>query len=246
MRNALVLFAFLGSMFANTARAEPAKGASVRDEARSNAFGIGLDAYFDDGEQSIERINSGGGDLVEGRNDIGNEGMVLGAGLAVSLSYMRTIADRVSLGGSLRLLGAYAYELEDRDDDPVEIGKLLELAPAAQYLLPITRDLGVAFVGQLGLAVLLPSSELADRIDTLQAQGFDTSGTPRLGIVSGLSVGTRHAYNDWLALRADLGWLWEKLFLLDASAQSGGLRGEDSWTVEWTRVRLHLGAELMF
>lgn len=232
--------------FTKPAHAEPEAGASGAAEPRTSSFGIGFDLYFDDGEQSIERINSGGGDLVEGRNDIGNEGMVLGAGLGLALSYMTQVEDRISLGGSLRLLGSYSYELDERDDSAVELGQLFELAPAVQYLLPITTDLGVAFVGQLGLAVLLPASDLSERIEALQAQGFDASKGPRPGFVGGLSVGMRYAYNDWLALRGDLGWLWQKLFLLDTSAESGGLRGEESWTVEWTRVRLHFGTELLF
>lgn len=223
-----------------------ARAESSEPSERTHTLGVGLDAYFDDGAQSIERLNTGGGDLVEGRRDIGNEDEVLGAGLGVALTFLTRVHERFSAGASLRLLGSYSYQLDEDEDEVVELGQLVELSPTAQYLLPITEDLQVAFMGQVGLALVFPAGELADRIEALEAQGFDTSVSPRVGVIGGASVGLRHTYNDWLAFRGDLGWFWQTLFLLNTSAESGGLRGEDNWDVHWTRARLHLGAEVSF
>ena len=219
---------------------------AAAQQPRTNAFGAGLELYVDSGTQSIRRVNSGGGDLIEGDTDVSNDGMLLGANVGLAFSLLHELEPRIWFGGSLRLLGAYAYKPDRDGADAIELGQLLELAPELQYLLPITDQLGVAFSAELGLALLFPSGDLDRRIQTLDAQGFNVTGLPRLGIVGGPQIGLRYAYNAWLAARADIGYLWEKLFLVDASAESGGLRGEESWDVSWTRLRLHVGAELLF
>lgn len=214
--------------------------------ARTSSFGAGFDWSFDSGQQNVRQINSGGGDLVDGHSDISNDSVILGGGVALNFWFMTELAPRLSFGGDLRFLGTHGYTLDQDENNPIDLGQLLEIGPRLQYLLPITDDFGIALGGEVALAVLFPGRDLGRRIDTLDAQGFDTTSLPRLGFLFGPQVGARHMVNDWLAVRADLGYLWEWLFLLNTSAESGGLRGEEEWDVDWTRVRIHLGAELMF
>lgn len=232
---------------AETSEAETEPTADVlpaQRRERNSSLGVGIDAYFDSGEQEVQRINSGGGNLVEGRTDMSNDGFLLGSDLALVVWWMTEIHDDVQLGAGLRLLGSYAYELDG--GDTVKLGQTLELGPRAQYLLEITERLGITFGLEADLMLIFPGSDLSDRIDALDAQGFDTTGAPRLGFLIGPQIGVRYIGSEWIALRADLGWLWAKVFLVDATAESGGLRGEEQWTADWTRWRLHLGTELMF
>jgi hypothetical protein len=238
------------------ATAPPARSTQVDTEdvpaptpptgARTSSFGAGFDWFFDSGEQTVQQVNSGGGDLVEGRSDISNDSVILGGGIALNFWFMTEIASRLSFGGNLRFLGTHGYTLDSDEDNPIDLGQMLELGPRLQYLLPITDRLGLAIGGEVALALLFPGRDLGRRIDTLAAQGFDVTGLPRIGFLFGPQVGARYGLSEWLAVRADLGYLWEWLFLLNTSAESGGLRGEEEWDVDWTRVRIHLGAELMF
>lgn len=220
--------------------------------ARTSSFGAGFDWFFDSGQQNTRQVNMGGGNLSEGHNDISNDGVILGGGVALDFWFMTEVASRLSLGGSLRFLGTQGYELDDGQDDPlnlgpvIDLGQMIEVGPRLQYLLPITSDFGIAFGGELALALVFPGRDLGRHIDSLDGAGFNTTGLPRLGFLFGPQVGPRYVVNDWLALRVDLGYLWEWLFLLNSSAEVGGLRGEEVWDTDWTRVRIHLGAELMF
>lgn len=220
--------------------------------ARTSSFGAGFDWFFDSGQQNVRRVNTGGANLSETHDDISNDGVILGGGVALNFWFMTEVASRLSLGGSLRFLGTHGYELDEGQNDPlnlgpvIDLGQFLEIGPRLQYLLPITDDFGIAFGGEVALAIAFPGRDLGRHIDTLDAQGFDTTNLPRLGFLFGPQVGARHMLNEWLAVRADLGYLWEWLFLVNASAEVGGLRGEEAWDTDWTRVRIHLGAELMF
>ncbi|MDH5675991.1 MAG: hypothetical protein OEZ06_27965 [Myxococcales bacterium] len=216
------------------ADADKAKDASARDSSLS----LGLDAYSDDVSQSLEQVNTGGG----GRGDAEGSSEDLFAG---HLALRTLFAPKIRVGGLLRYYGDYRYTI-DNDRDPRSLGQLLELTGQGEYVLGITDDLDAHIGAELGLALLFPGGDLKSRLDALDAMDFSTLPGPRLGYVIGPQAGVQYRFLPWLALRGELGLLWQQLFLIDSSAERGGLEGSFSWRLDLIRLRLGAALVLLF
>lgn len=201
---------------------------------------LGLDLYFDDGT-SNEQFTAGQVSDSE-TDDLSSDGLFAG-----SATFLSRVLEHVRVGGTFRYFGSYSYARdEDEDADPVELGQLMELTGRAEYLVPLVESLELVGGVEAGLALLIPAGRLADEIDSLQNQGYDTWSVPRIGYVIGPQLGARYMLAEWLALRGDVALQWQRLILLDSHAEAGGVEGERDWTVDWMRVRAGIAAEVVF
>jgi hypothetical protein len=221
---------------------------SASAQERPFAAGLGVHLYFDDGERETQSTNTGGSFLDEERQDIGGD-----TWLAGETWMMVHVIEKLRVGGGLRYFGSYSYcfdddeNCEDSDGNEGEgftLGKLLEVFARAELIFPLTPKFDLLVGAEVGLPVLFPGGEFGDEVDGLDAMGWSTSDGPRLGYVLGPFVGTRFGLEPWLALRGDIGVMWEKVFLLDSTAQSGATRSDLDSSVDWFRVRITLGPEV--
>ena len=222
--------------------------ASASAQERPFAAGLGLNMYFDDGERERTSTNTGGAFLDNERTDIGSNSLLSG-----EVWMMAHLTEKFRVGGGLRYFGSYSYCLDDdenctdgdnNDGEGLALGKMLEIFARAEVIFPLTPDLDLLLGADVGLPLLFPGGEFGDEVDALDAMGWSTSDGPRLGYVLGPFVGARYSFEPWLAMRGDIGLMWEKVFLLDSTAQSGQTRADIDDSINWLRVRITLGPEV--
>ncbi|TVQ96773.1 MAG: hypothetical protein EA398_15480 [Deltaproteobacteria bacterium] len=155
-------------------------------------------------------------------------------------------ADRgFAWGGSVLHRGNWVLR-EDDGDGRRTYGTLVEWMGLAEYRIaplgPVTVVAGV----RGGLVTLFPGDDLRDRIDELEDQGSSVWSGPRLGVVAGPQVGARYRLASRLALRADVGLTWSRVWLQRVSDTAAGVDIRRHAHVNAMRSRMALGLEVSF
>lgn len=146
-----------------------------------------------------------------------------------------------------RMGGALGYGANyDLNNQDLLIGQLVTVDYRLEWSAPLTAKLFILGQPRVAASLVIPGGMLADRISEYQAAGYDTWGGPRYGFLFGLEAGVRYQTNDWLSLRATVGYGWGMHFLLDSKAEGATVSGSHSWQVQASRVSGNLGIEAAF
>jgi hypothetical protein len=134
----------------------------------------------------------------------------------------------------------------DLNNDDLLIGQLLDLQYVAEFSAPLSDKFSILGAPRGGLALVIPSGILQERIDSNQQAGYDTWSGPRYGFLLGFNAGVRYKVAPWFSLRATIGYSWTMLFLLDSKAEGATVSASQSWQVQASRVNGVLGVEMNF
>lgn len=217
-----------------------AHASPLHAEDRKQALVLMVDAYADGATDSRSR--------KVGELPVDDEDTEVGRGpaFALSLSYLRVVADSMRVGGTFRYLSAYSFEPDDEEsqDGKQELGELMEVAAKFEYALGLTDKIDAILGVEMGIAVLLAGGDLNDELNTLEGEGFNVWGTPRLGLLAGPELAIGYELSDWLSARAGVALLYNKFYLYDASTDDD--IGEVSRTFTLMRLRTGVGLEARF
>lgn len=185
-------------------------------------LGLGGELFYDNGEIDREERISLQRDTTETAytNDFYASG---------SLWVLLPLADSFRFGGGFTYYGSYAYipDNADEDDDNPEVvlGPLMEITGRFEWLLPLEGDFDLILGAHAGLALLIPDEDFEAEIESLQNQNVSVAGpaVPRLGYVVGPVVATRWRVHEMLAIRSDLAFFWEQIFLFQTEDNVNGV-----------------------
>jgi len=230
----------LGWLAAATVLASLAHATPAQADERKQALTLMVNTYWDGANDARSRAI---GDLPTENEDLDVE---RGPAFGLSVGYLRTLASSVRAGGTFRYLSVYRFKLEDDEDDvgDQELGEYLEVVGNLEYAIDMADKLDVILGVEMGLAMILAGGELDDELNTLEEQGYNIWGMPRLGLVAGPELAVAYELNEWLSARAGVALLYTKLFLYDASTDDDV--GEASRTFTLTRLRTAVGLEARF
>lgn len=206
-----------------------------------------LEPYFDDITDVRSRKVYGMESLQDDEREIDES---RSPAVSVSATFMAPINRLIRLGGGFRYMSSYRYEIDPPEDDPnaepVEenLGRMIELYGRAEVLIPLVEKLDLVPVLELGLPLLFPGGELQRELDAAEAQGFNVSSAPRLGILVGGDLVVRYSFATWFAVRGGVGIRYERLFLYNASTDDNG--GEMSRHMNVLRFKPTVGVEFGF
>jgi hypothetical protein len=155
------------------------------------------------------------------------------------LGFLERVAERVRVGGALGYLGNYEAGNE-------LLGQMLTLDMRVEFALPVAPKWAIIGTPRFGASMIIPGGILAREINDLQSFGFDTWSGPRFGFLVGGDVGARFGLNDWLSVRATVGYAWFITLLLNSYGGDSEFPGAVSWTAQASRLNGNIGLEVAF
>lgn len=217
-------------------KSEPASPSAAPDcGSPSRKWSVFLDGGFRWDTGNSARRDQIGQDVTDQNDAVNSLGPMFQLGLMVRQSpYFR-------MGGALGYGANY-----DLNNDDLLIGQLITVDYRMEWSAPLTGKLFILGAPRVAASLIIPGGVLADRISEYQAAGYDTWGGPRYGFLFGLDAGVRYQTNEWLSLRATVGYGWGMHFLLDSKAEGQTVSGSHSWQVQASRVSGNLGIEAAF
>ena len=220
-----------------------------QSQAQDHAVGVGFGLYADDGElDGTERVAV----RAPESQDRTFEADTL---TSFSLWYMRPLTSSLRWGGGLRYYGAYDIVDEVPDDteeddlpEPQGFGTLADLYVQMEWHTPLVEGLPLEFVlgTQLGFNVLFPGGALQEEIDELKEQNVGVFDGPRVGFLFGPQVGVRYQALKLVAVRADVGARYNRLFIFSTSEEVDGVAFAKEWNLNILRYDFSLGVEVTF
>ncbi len=147
-------------------------------------------------------------------------------------------------GPGLRILGRYSASVDNQE--PYELGFLTQAFVAGEFVLPLPSKFDLLLGGRAGLGLLFPGGEFKEEINRLRAEGVGVWSVPRVGWLAGINAGTRWKFAERVALRGDLNYGLEQLFLFATHQNVDGLSFAKSWSTYTMRFGLTLGLEVSF
>lgn len=174
-----------------------------------------------------------------------DEGFKYGRGfLSGSAWLLFPESSRFRWGPGLRILGRYSASIENQE--PFELGFLTQAFVAGEFSLPLASKFDLLLGGRAGFGLLVPGGDFKAEINRLRAQGVGVWGVPRVGWLAGLNAGTRWAFSKRVALRGDLNYGLEQLFLFATHQNVDGLSFAKTWSTYTMRFGLTVGLEVSF
>jgi len=212
-----------------SSKAKP--GAASAEAAKAAwAIGIGPALYTDKFERTTQDSNSIGGPQAPQRDEYGTSTVVNG-----SVWLLHRLVPDVRVGGVLRWYGEYAG-VDDGND--TTFGQLFDLAAHGEYLIDaVWRDFGVLFGARLGGTVLFPSGPGLDDDPNIDGPRFGFFGEPLIGV--------RWVLLPKLALRADTGVKFGRIYLYDTGQTIGDVRTSTYSHLDHFQVQWGFGLEFM-
>ncbi len=219
--------------------AHPATAAA---QAR-DVIGVGASFFFEDSQLDAEE------QLSVQVNDESFE-YVSDGFLSGSLYYLSAWNENLRLGGGIQYFGTYIAEEVpeeelDEDEEPptYELGTLVELRAMIEYLFPAgVFDLGIGAVA--GVPILFPDGDFKEEIERLQDEQAGVWNVPRIGFLVGPRISGIYHYSEYLSFRADIGIVWERIWLFNTSEEVQGTPFSKTWTSKILRTEFSLGLEV--
>lgn len=169
------------------------------------------------------------------------------------LVYLNALAPNARVGGGISYFGSYEADQipgEDQNQDDVttvEYGQLLNLFGRAEWMIPFLDRFHFILAAQVGVNLLFPDGsrdgDLRREIRDMKDDEISVFGGPRLGVDLAPILGFRWTIDDRLALRADFGIHWQRLFLLNVSDTVNGVDFRRNWTAKILRYNIGVGLE---
>jgi len=176
-----------------------------------------------------------------GLNQNNNNDEINSLGPMVTLGVLSRVSDVWRVGGAFGYGGNW-----DLNNSNQLLGQLLTADFRLEAGTQVADHFWLFAQPKVGLTSIIPGGILQDRITANQQFGFDTWSGPRWGFLIGADAGGRYMLNDWLSLRATVGYAWTMSFLLDSHASSPQVSASQTWQVQASRLSGNLGLEASF
>lgn len=206
--------------------------------------GTGLGFYFENSRLEGEETRES--QTTDQSYDYSADNLLRG-----SLWFLKAISgNRVRVGGGLAYFGAYEGMREPEEDEEAdeieayEYGQMVTPFARGEWLIPFLDRFQLALGAQAGLTVLFPDGEFRREIDDMKDQDISVFGGPRFGVDLAPRVGTRWQIDERLALRADFGVHWQRIFMLNVDDSVEGVDFSRDWTLKVLRYDLGLTMEV--
>lgn len=208
------------------------------------AVGVSAALYFEDTDLNRdERIAV---QKEQSSQAYSSEGFLTG-----SVWFLYPLSDRIRAGSQLEWYGTWTGVEEndeedggDEDPETYEFGRLLELFGRFEYNVPIGERYDLYFGGIFGVPILFPGGDFQEEIDEAQNAGLNVVGLPRIGFLVGPAIGFAWEYLEYLSLRADLVFKYEKMFLFLTNQTVEGVGFQKEWDTSTFRWELNFGIEV--
>ncbi len=207
------------------------------------AVGVGAALFFEDTDLMQE-------ERAAVQEDSNTQAYSADSFLSGSIWFLYPLGTNIRVGSQLEWYGTWIgveeNEEDNGDEEPetYEFGRLLEFFGRVEYNVPVGERYDLYFGGIFGVPVLFPDGDFKAEIDEADEDGLNVLSFPRIGFLVGPTIGAAWQYTDYLAVRGDLMFKYEKMFLFRTSQTVEGVGFQKNWDTSTFRWSLNLGIEV--